>query len=532
MTSKRILIRHVFDGGWATDFGPTSDVSPDGANVVRLPFLETARNIVYELDGSPRKAPGTIKLHDTELESGAVIKGLFDFWLSGTGGASTQHRVIHVGTKAKKDDADGAFTDLFTGLTADAVPSYAVLNDLLVLTNDVDVPKSWDGSTAQNLAGTPPNFSFAATHKNRMWAAGVGSTPSRLNYCVSLDPEDWVGSGSGSIDIDPDDGDRITAIISHKNDLWVFKGPYKGSIHRITGSAPTGDDAFARTTFIEGLGAVGQNTLFRYHDDIGFMWSDGSIHSLKATAAFGDFNEASLSRPINTNYLGRRLNFSRLKHAWAAPSSTLEVVLFAVPVDGATDNNQILVMDHRFDPPRWSEWPGFSDVCGCLASVIDSGANNRRIVMAGGNDGFVRKMQQTDRSIDGDTAITYQVKTPFLNYSIPIEEKTVRECGLGVVPRNIGAITFGYQRDANAQQTREVTTASGDVLAPATVNQFTLGTSVLGGGSFVNSWFTLEDAASFRSIQYEILNAGNYEDVEVHSFSVALEGGAWSTENA
>ena len=75
------------------------------------------------------------------------------------------------------------------------------------------------------------------------------------------------------LDIDPGDGDRITGLVSHKNELWVFKGPHKGSIHRITG---TSNSDWARTTFIEGVGAVWQNSIFRFGDDIGFLWSDGS----------------------------------------------------------------------------------------------------------------------------------------------------------------------------------------------------------------------------------------------------------------
>jgi hypothetical protein len=256
---NQIIVNHIVGGGWATDFGEISDVAPDANGNVTVPFLVDARNILFTLDGGIRKMPGTAKLNASALESGAVIKGMFDYWQ----GAAAQHRVLHVGTKIKRDDADGTFIDLFTGLTADAVPSYTQLDDILIMASDNsgDVPRSWDGTTAQNLAGTPPNFSICETHKNRVFAAGVPGNTSRLYYCVLLDPEDWVGSGSGSIDIDPEDGDEIRAIISHRDELWVFKGPNKGSIHRITGSAPTGGDSFARLTFARGVGAVGQNTV-------------------------------------------------------------------------------------------------------------------------------------------------------------------------------------------------------------------------------------------------------------------------------
>ncbi|MGI9405863.1 MAG: hypothetical protein ACR2O4_05790, partial [Hyphomicrobiaceae bacterium] len=151
MASREIFLRHLFDGGWITDLGPNSDVTPDGT-IVRLPFLLEADNVIYELDGGPHKAPGTAKLNSSALESGTDIKGLYDFWISGTTASPVQKRIVHVGAKIKKDDADGTFSDIFTGLESDKIPSYAVLNDLLVMATDstTDVPKSWDGTTAQN----------------------------------------------------------------------------------------------------------------------------------------------------------------------------------------------------------------------------------------------------------------------------------------------------------------------------------------------------------------------------------------------
>ncbi len=492
-----------------------------------------AENVVFEFEGWPHKAPGAAKLHSGALESGAAIKGLTDYWKQGTAASPTQKRVLHVSTVIKKDDADGTFTDIFTGLESGKVPAYSQFDDFLIISSDsnTDVPKSWDQSTAQDLAGTPPNFAFSATHHNRSWAAGVAATPSRLYYSALLDPEAWVGAGSGNIEIDPDDGDAITGIISHKNQLWVFKGPYKGSIHRIAGTTPTGDDAFSRLLFIRGLGAVGHNTLFRSRDDVGFMWSDGTIHSLAATASFGDFNEAALSRPINS-WLREHLNFGRLKHAWAIDWSEFGQTLFSVPTDGSTDPNDILVMDYRFDPVRWSHGPAFSSVGVCLASVIDATDNDKRIIMGGGSDGFVRKLGRSTRSIDGSTSINYNVKTPYLNYNSAIMKKTISVAALGVQPKNSGNITFGWQRDNNAQQTDTIGQGGGDVLASSSAgDEFTLGTSTLSGGRFVDRFRELEEGGEFRSIQFQMTNNVNNEDVELHSISAVVGGGAWSTEN-
>ena len=524
MPSKRTFVKHVFGGGWSTDFGPNANVAIQGGQAL-LPFLVDAQNVSYELDGGPHKIGGTTKLNSSAVESGAVIKGLYDFWISGTGGSSTQKRIIYVNDSIYKDDADGSFDQIKSGLETDKVVNFSTFDDLLLIATDstTDVPMSWDGSTFQSLSGNPPNFAFSVKHKNRQWASGNAAAPSILYYSVNVDPEDWVGSGSGSIQIDPDDGDRITAIASYKNELWVFKGPYKGSIHRITGSAPTGDDAFARNTFIEGVGAVSQSMVFTYRDDLAFMWSDGTLRSLKATASFGDFNEVALSRPITT-WLQDHLNFGRLKHGWAINSSSKGEALLSVAIDGSTNNNCMLSMDYRFEPVRWALWDAFE--FGAIAEVIDSASSDRRIVMSGGNDGFVRKLYQSTRSIDGDTAISTVVTTPFLDYGDPLRLKTVSAASCAIAPKNTGNVTFGWQNDNNAQQTQTFTQGGG-----AALDSFVLGTDVLGGSRFVDRFIPLETGGSFRAIQYQIAHSTNNEDLEFHNIGAQLEGDSESLEN-
>lgn len=530
MPTKSQFVRHVFDGGWASDFGLSSEVAVDEFGRLRIPFLIEANNVEYALDGGPRKIGGAAKVNSTAVESGEEVRGLVDYWKQGASGSPSQKRVIHAGTKILKEDLDGVFDDLFTGLEDDTVPSYEIFDDILIISSDsnTDVPKSWDQSTAQNLAGSPPNFAFSKTHKNRLWAAGVVTNPSTLYYSVGFDPEDWTGSGSGTIQINPNDGDRITALASYKDELWVFKGPYKGSIHRITGSAPTGADAFARRDFISGLGAVSHNLLFQYKDDIGFVWSNGSIHSLKAVAAFGDFEEAALSRPIAT-WIRDHVNFNLLKRGWAVNSSNKERVLFTLPVDGATNNNAILMMDYRFDPPRWAYWDSFA--CSAIAEVIDQSDSNRTDVWGGFTDGFVRKLDRSNRSIDSTTGIAGQVITPYMHYGEPATFKHLSALSISLQPKGNYNLTFKWKRDSNTQQSYDVHQGGGDVLGTAPSDQFTLGTSVLGGVAALNRYAELHEGGEFRTIQYEIFNDGIDEDFEVGAFATRIAIGAESLEN-
>ena len=532
MASKAQTFRHLFGGGWATDFGPSANVSPSASGDVVLPFLVDAENVFFELDGGPRKIGGTTKLNSSAIASGAEIMGLADYWKMNSNGTGTQRRVAHAGTVIVADNADGTFSNIRTGREEDAVPSYCTFDDQLIIgsTSTTDNPQAYDGTTCADLGGSPPRFSFACAHKNRVWAAGVASLPSRLYYSALLAEDDWTGATSGSIDIDPSDGDRITAIVSHKNDLWVFKGPYYGSIHRITGSAPTGADSFARVPFIRGIGAVWQNSIFRFRDDIGFMWSDGTIHSLNATASYGDFNEVSLSRPIH-NYLRENVNFAYLQRCWAATNVQRSIVLITMPVAANTFCNQILAMDFSKGDIRWSQWPAYN--ANCVAAVIDAADNSRPKLYIGGRDGYVRRTDVSARSIDAATSIAAKVTTPYTNYGSVFQMKALAGAGIGIAPKGTSNLTFSWQCDTNVQQSATVTQSGGNILGGG-AGSFTLDDTTLGllGGSQFAYRFVEETAGEYRSIQFQVTQNGLNEDMELHSISTLNELNALSMENS
>lgn len=529
--SKRTL-RHFFGGGWATDFGPSADVSPDAVGKVVIPFLVDAENTLFELDGGPHKIGGTTRVNTTALQSGAAILGLYDYWRQGTAGSTARRRVAHVGTVVLADADDASFvTTLASGFQSGSVPSYCTFDDLLIFSSDstVDVPRSWDQTTAQNLAGTPPRFSFCVAHKNRAWAAGVYANPSRLYYSANVDPEDWTGAGSGSIDVDPNDGDMITGVRSHKDELWVFKGPNKGSIHRVIGSSPTGSDAFARKIFVQGLGACWHNAIFAFADDIGFVSQYGSVHSLAATAAYGDFFEAALSRPINKE-IGNTLNYNRLRFIQAATDPLSGLVYLTASWNASSTNNVVIVMDFRAAPEviRWSRVPAYAFAS--LATFVDT--NGVRRVLGGDYAGFMRRLNIVDRSLDTATAYSYRVTTPHLNYGFPIVMKTLEQGSVGIQPRGSFNFTFGWTRDSNAQQTLTLAQGGADVLGPASANEFTLNTSALAGSRYADVFHEFgEQGGEFRSVQYQVTQGGLNQDMEVHSLSASITVGAESTEN-
>ena len=455
-----------FAGGWATDFGPSFTGAPQG-NALSIPFLLSADNLTYELDGAPHKVGGASRLNSSAITGGTTtVHGLFDAWFQGSSGSETQKELCYAGTRILKMDAmDGTWDELTTGLEDSREPCFEMFNDsvLFATTSTVDVPQTWDGSASatSNLGGSPPNFSFMVRHKNRVFAAGVASNPSRLYYCASLDAADWTSAGNaGSIDIDPSDGDRITGLVSHKNELLVFKGPNRLSIHRITGSSPSD---FARVPFVTGVGSVNHNSLFRVNDDIVFT-SPRGIHSLAATAAYGDYIEAFLARPILTYYQDT-LNASTLEKGWGVNYQAKGLAIWNFAKSGGTTKNVYLVYDYRFQPGRWCSWGKTNSYQnGHSLAILQTTARKHRL-FAGTSDGYVSQLDIAARSINSSTGYTMEVTTPFLNFGTSSVLKAAHSGFWSLLPKGSAAMTFGYTRDTSTEDTVSISQSSGPVLA-------------------------------------------------------------------
>jgi hypothetical protein len=197
---------------------------------------------------------------------------------------------------------------------------------------------------------------------------------------------------------------------------------------------------------------------------------------------------------------------------------------------GATSNNKVMVMDFRSAPDiiRWSKINSYA--AASLGLFVDTSGLRR--ILAGGNDGFVRRLNIADRSIDTTTGLSYKVTTPKLNYGQPMTMKTLERGAIGIAPKGNFNFTFGWTRDANAQQTLTVAQGGADVLGPASANQFTLNTSTLGGSQYVDVFHEFnEQGGEFRSVQFQVTDSANYQDIELHSLTAAVHVDSESTEN-
>lgn len=546
---KTQFLTHTFAGGWATDYGPTSRVGPDQGGNVAVPFLSAARNIEFDLTGAVRKAPGTSAHSDSAyFEPGGFIDilGVYDFWRQS--GGSTQHSiVVHTSSQTTKfgeiradHNADGAYSTLFYSaggslveqlFTENFIPNYNQFDDFLIIGTygnaggaSYNTPHTFDLTTYQRIGGGAPSFGFSCTHKSHVFAAGDPANPSRLYYCVPGNPEDWTGVGSGSIDISLGDGDAITGLVSYKGVLIIFKGPYKGSIHRLNGS--TDADFSLDPLSTSGVTAAWQNSIFQFGDDIGFVSPRGTVHSLSATDKFGGLTNAYLSLPIN-NYLKSHLNYTRHKYWWAVTNPSTGQVFITVSKAGSAKNNLLLVMDYRFlamgeSSPRWSYWDYFN--AQSLALGVEYGNQHR--ILAGDDEGNIWKLDYPTRNHDGE-GITATVTTPFLNYGDDYNTKTLNAISMGIVPRNDNDVDVTWTRDTGLPQTLAQSQAAEVIL-----DVFQLDVDYLTDGVLNPRFVQTEEGGSFRSVQYSLTDDNLYSNFELYSIGALVTVDSPSMENS
>lgn len=475
------------------------------------------------------------------------IKGITDYWRTGTSGSPTQNIVASIGSSF----FSVGVTPTLIGTTISGVeyhrPHFSVFNDLLILAMEGNIsPKSWDQTTYQTLAGTPPSFAFSTPHQGRHWASGNIVAPSRLYYSVVGSPEDWVGSGSGSIDIDPGDGDAIVGMISWKKELFVFKGPNRLSIHRISGSSPTD---FARNPYVYGVSASGPNAIFQYGDDVGFWSPRGSCHSLTATANFGDYSQALINYPI-LSWCRNNQNLSTGSAAyWQAVTNTNEnYTLFNYTGGGSGfgQNNQTILMDWKFTSKGDEMYPRFSRLTyHPFTSVAMVGNSGQTFPCFGGRDGqafftaiepiphrgggvFVHKMLSATR-----TPIPFRFQTPYLTYGTDLETKTISNISLTLSTAHRSTVTVKW---GGSKQPKLTTTVAQPGYIP--LGSFALGTDCLGELG-TQPVFCQDLSGDFRSVQYNIIEDSavgattsfDGTGIQLTTFGASITPTGESTEN-
>lgn len=514
MSSRKHTFKQFpWNGGKNTSLDPAT-VPPN--QVIK------ADNVLFATRVSRQKRFSFDRDWDAETDNSDLVIGHHDYWY-GTSGIKTHVQVaIHDSKTVYSYDADDGTrsADLFAGTAWSSDITQATTmtfnNDLIIAVDGTgNILKRWDGTTFEDLPGTPPQASMLGEHLGRMWTNDKTDVD-RLHYSTTGDGEEWNGLGdSGAIDIGTGDGDPdgITAIFpSHKGFLYVAK---RTKLYRIEGFYP---ETFRPVLVSNGIGCVGPNAVAQIDEDDIFFVSQKGVHSLAATEKYGSMEETYVSFDVQEDFDNLYVK-SRLKFAWAAYLPQLNSIGFTF-TDKTKDQTFVSNTIALYNIPlkSWYDWP---DTAQTLIRVDDS---DRERFYFGTNTGRIVKTNtgrnEDTSSVGANQPILYTIKSGLVYVdNDPYTVKAFKGFGLFYSPRADSIITVTIRIDDNPVQSIAFDAGAGGDKLDST---FILDTSVLGAIGVSQPQVKSIDGYG-RGLQFTITQSGNQEEVEIQGYFIDWE---------
>lgn len=210
--------------------------------------------------------------------------------------------------------------------------------------NTTDGLMKWDGANFGTVAGAP-NGQFVVTHKNRLYIAGDPNNPSRLYMSDLGSPESFPSLNF--IDVNTNDGDKITGIAEHLDSLVIFK---ERSIHVLRGTGPSNYnllDMHQNHGCISHWSIVQASNVLFYLSRDGVYEFNGKTIYLVSDPIMGSVQGINGQTAWNQGYLNVACGIDYKNKYW-----------LAIPEGGTnTTNNRVYAYDYihkiwtRFDIP-------------------------------------------------------------------------------------------------------------------------------------------------------------------------------------
>lgn len=218
--------------------------------------------------------------------------------------------------------------------------TFAQLRDYIIVCNGVDVPKKYDGVAVSDISTAPRAF-LVCTYRNRLFMAKTTTERSRLYFSDLSEVDVWPVENF--IDINPNDGDEITALLPTSATLLIAK---QRKTYQLQGYSP---DTFQ----VSVLGDGGTISPF------GIVWTPKGVFRLDYDGVWQTnfVRSELLTRPIQK--IWDKVN----KHALSGAALYYydNKLLVAVPNDTSSINNSVLVYD--FVHGAWTMFEGWYPSC-------------------------------------------------------------------------------------------------------------------------------------------------------------------------
>lgn len=222
--------------------------------------------------------------------------------------------------------------------------------------------RSWDGAALANLGNAatdpPVGATVVCVHANRLFAAGFGTGPDQMR---ASDLED-AGTGNWPVAFDfrvsAGEGDAIVAMAPLQDDfLAVLKS---GSVWVLNTPRDAVDATdFTQSKLTDAVGCVGRLAACRAGNDVIFMGRDGIYSVRRASQSENTYEAGRLSDGLDPYIARINWEYASTIAAAAYPSAWGVLVVFAVPLDSATEPDHVLVLNLKTGR-LWGYWTGWN----------------------------------------------------------------------------------------------------------------------------------------------------------------------------
>lgn len=303
-----------------------------------------SKNVVPTYKGVVTGRKGQAKLSSVSLAS--RITSLHEL-RSGT----TRGFLASYSTKvAEYNSATGAFDDKITGLTSNLMFQWVNFGGLAVGVNGTDNPQSWDGTTGQDLAGSPPVGRTVIQWSNRLWFGGNSTDVATLSGSVLNNPILYTGAGTATGAVAQtvgDSKDPITGMVGFFD--WLLVGK-QNTIYRISGTPATDatslkiEPLYSRASENNNVGFTSKWAITQVGNDIIFL--DGfDIKSLAGIQEHGDV-EYNTVIPNFREYLESICDKNYLQNSQFFHYKKEQQVWVSMPTGAST--YYVFVLDYKF----------------------------------------------------------------------------------------------------------------------------------------------------------------------------------------
>ena len=316
---------------------------------------------------------------------------------------------------------------------------------------------------------------YITIHDHHLIAAGVENNLNTVYYSVYNDPNNFTGSGAGSVTI----SDQVQGIKGFRTDLIVFA---ENSIHKLININDSSNIRIDPIT--ESIGCLSGYSIQEIGGDLIFLAPDG-LRTVAGTARIGDVELGTVSKAIQPIMREVAENINNFQITSIVLREKSQYRLFYSNVNAVASGQKGIIGTLRPNGFEWSETKGLE------VTEIGSGFDTNGVekYYHGNNSGYVFIHDSGD-DFDG-TAILARYATPDYDYGDLGTLKTLHYLKVSIAAEGLVTPEVQVKFDYN----------SGDVPQPA--SNYSLGTvnpsSIFGSAVFGTNIFGASASPMLRT---------------------------------